>query len=149
MQGNEIEFTLPLGFTDDEGNLYRNGKMRLATAYDEIVIQDHEKNAFNRRYRDLLVLSQVITELGEYTKVQPELLENLFEVDFIYLQMLYREMNSSYSRKAEARCPACGNIDQIAMADLFRDMQFFYNRNDNEEQAVQKGTISEVKGKKD
>jgi hypothetical protein len=128
MQTHEIEFTLPLGLSDEEGNLFRKGKMRLATAYDEILIQDHEKNAFNIRYRDLLVLSQVITELGDYSKITPELLQNLYEVDFIYLQLIYKELNSSQSRKAEARCPACGHNEQIEMANLFRDMHYYYQQ---------------------
>ena len=32
----EFEFTLPQGYTDDEGTLHREGRMRLATAADEI-----------------------------------------------------------------------------------------------------------------
>lgn len=125
MYTNEVEFILPLGLTDSEGNIQRKGKMRLATAYDEIVIQEHEKNAFNQRFRDLLVLCQVITELGDYTKISPELLQELYEVDFIYLQLLYKEMNSSSTRKAEARCPACGHVDQLDMASLFKEMYYY------------------------
>jgi len=33
----EFPFTLPKGFVDYEGNLHREGTMRLATAGDEIV----------------------------------------------------------------------------------------------------------------
>jgi hypothetical protein len=32
----EFPFTLPRGYVDSEGNLHRQGVMRLATAYDEI-----------------------------------------------------------------------------------------------------------------
>ena len=32
MLQTEFEFTLPLGYQDDEGNLHREGVMRLATA---------------------------------------------------------------------------------------------------------------------
>jgi len=141
MSTGEIDFTLPLGFTDENGTIYRNGKMRPATAYDEIVIQENEKNYVNIRYRDVLMLSQVITELGEIKKVGPEIVENLFEMDFIYLQMLYKEINSSHERKAEARCPACGNIDEIKMADLFKDMYFYHSDSDQaaENKNSQKG----------
>lgn len=36
----EYEFTLPKGYIDENGNLHRNGAMRLATAADEIL---HER----------------------------------------------------------------------------------------------------------
>jgi hypothetical protein len=126
MAGGEIAFTLPLGFIDDKGATHRNGKMRPATAYDEIVIQENEKNYVNPRYRDVLMLARVITGLGDIESIGPEVVEELFEMDFIYLQMLYREINSSEERKAEVHCPACGNIDEIGMAELFKDM-YFYN----------------------
>ncbi len=32
----EFEFTLPRGYVDSEGNLHKQGTMRLATAMDEI-----------------------------------------------------------------------------------------------------------------
>jgi hypothetical protein len=130
MSFGEIEFVLPLGYVDEKGVVHRSGKMRPATAYDEIVIQENEKSFSNPRYRDILMLSQVITEIGELTSVGPKIMEELFEVDFIYLQMLYRELNSSYERKAEARCPACGNLDEIRMADLFKDMSFYASDSD-------------------
>lgn len=133
MQAGEIEFTLPLGYMDEDGMLVRRGKMRPATAYDELVVQDHEKNQFNKRYRDILILSQVITELGDIKAITPDLIEELFEMDFIYLQMLYKELNSSSEKKAEVRCPACGNIDEIGMADLFKDMYHFYQQSGGQE----------------
>jgi hypothetical protein len=33
----DYEFTLPKGYIDENGNLHRNGTMRLATAADEIL----------------------------------------------------------------------------------------------------------------
>jgi len=34
---DRIEFNLPMGYVDDEGNLHKKGIMRLATAADEIL----------------------------------------------------------------------------------------------------------------
>ena len=36
MLQTEFPFSLPRGYVDAEGNLHREGMMRLATAYDEI-----------------------------------------------------------------------------------------------------------------
>jgi len=61
----EFEFTLPKGFVDEHGNLHRKGVMRLATAKDEIIpLQDFRvKN--NRAYLVIILLSRVITKLGD------------------------------------------------------------------------------------
>ena len=37
MLQTEFEFTLPKGYVDAEGNLHREGVMRLATAADEVL----------------------------------------------------------------------------------------------------------------
>ena len=61
----EFEFTLPKGFVDEQGNLHRKGVMRLATAKDEIIpLQDFRvKN--NRAYLVIILLSRVVTRLGQ------------------------------------------------------------------------------------
>lgn len=143
MMQSEILFTLPLGYMDEDGKVHRQGKMRPATAFDELSIQDNKKNLFNMRYRDILMLTQVIVELGELKSIEPEVIEGLFEMDFLYLQMLYREVNSSYERKIEARCPACGNIDEILMADLFKDMHYYFapSEKDETKASKKKGTL--------
>ena len=46
----EFQFTLPKGYVDKDGNLHREGVMRLATAKDEIApLQDYRVQA-NRAY---------------------------------------------------------------------------------------------------
>jgi len=47
----EFEFVLPKGFLDEQGNLHREGTMRLATAIDEIApLRDAgDKMAFDNR----------------------------------------------------------------------------------------------------
>ena len=42
----EFQFTLPKGYVDKDGNLHREGVMRLATAKDEIApLQDYRVQA--------------------------------------------------------------------------------------------------------
>jgi len=119
-----VEFTLPIGFEDEKGLLFKKGKMRLATAGDELAIQDHEQNRFNHRYRDLLILSQVITQLGERTEVTPEHLMDLYEADFLYLQLLYQDLNGEVEKQALVQCPSCGHQERVAIPDLFKEMEF-------------------------
>ena len=69
----EFPFTLPKGYIDSEGKLHRNGVMRLATAKDEIVpLQDYRVQS-NRAYLVIVLLSRVISKLGELAVVDPDL----------------------------------------------------------------------------
>ena len=89
----EFEFTLPKGYVDKEGNLHREGVMRLATAKDEIApLQDYRVQA-NRAYLVIILLSRVIVKLGTLRTVSPAMIEDLFSSDLAYLQEFYRKIN--------------------------------------------------------
>jgi hypothetical protein len=89
----EIEFVLPIGYRDADGNLHRNGVMRLATAGDEIrPLKDHRVQA-NPAYLIIIVLSRVIVRLGTLDMVNTRVIEDLFAADFAYLQKLYNNIN--------------------------------------------------------
>ena len=111
----EFEFTLPKGYVDEKGNLHRKGVMRLATAKDEIIpLQDFRvKN--NRAYLVIILLSRVITRLGEMKQgeVTPNTIEALFSADLSYLQEFYRQINESGTANVTAKCPGCGQEFQV------------------------------------
>ena len=103
----EFPFTLPKGYIDSEGKLHRNGVMRLATAKDEIVpLQDYRVQS-NRAYLVIVLLSRVITKLGELAVVDTEVIENLFSTDLAYLQEFYRRINQEGAPRIHAKCPSC------------------------------------------
>ena len=103
----EFPFTLPKGYIDSEGKLHRNGVMRLATAKDEIVpLQDYRVQS-NRAYLVIVLLSRVITKLGELAVVDTEVIENLFSTDLAYLQEFYRRINEEGAPRVHAKCPSC------------------------------------------
>ena len=82
----EYPFTLPRGFVDNEGTLHKTGVMRLATAKDEIIpLQDYRVQS-NRAYLVIILLSRVITKLGEIKFIDTDIIENLFSTDLAYLQ---------------------------------------------------------------
>ncbi|NWA11679.1 hypothetical protein [Pseudomonas gingeri] len=89
----EVEFTLPIGYRDGDGNLHKNGVMRLATAGDEILpLKDHRVQA-NPAYLPIIVLSRVIVRLGSLEVINTRVIEELFSADFAYLQNLYNRIN--------------------------------------------------------
>lgn len=103
----EFPFTLPKGYIDGEGKLHRSGVMRLATAKDEIVpLQDYRVQN-NRAYLVIVLLSRVITKLGELPMVDTEIIENLFSTDLAYLQEFYRRINEESAPRVHAKCPSC------------------------------------------
>src|SRR3954468_18519821 len=103
----EYPFTLPKGYVDSEGNLHRQGVMRLATAKDEIVpLQDYRVQS-NRAYLVIILLSRVITKLGDIKYIDTDIIENLFSTDLAYLQEFYRRINEEGAPKVNAKCTAC------------------------------------------
>ncbi len=104
----EFAFALPCGYVDDHGGLHRAGTMRLATALDEVEPLRDPRVQANQAYVSILVLSRVITRLGEISPVSPAVVERLFSADFAYLQDLYVRVNDSGSSLVETRCPSCG-----------------------------------------
>jgi hypothetical protein len=81
----EFPFTLPRGYVDSEGNLHRQGVMRLATAYDEIALMRDPRVQANPGYLVLILLSRVIVRLGTLEQLNPKVMEGLFSADLAYL----------------------------------------------------------------
>ncbi|MFF2752092.1 hypothetical protein ACFVVA_41975 [Kitasatospora sp. NPDC058048] len=102
----EYAFTLPRGLVDDSGAVHRDGRMRLATARDELAPLVDQRVRDNPAYLGIVLLSLVVTELGSRTAVRPEDIERLFAEDLAYLQELYQRINGDTGRVVT--CPGCG-----------------------------------------
>ena len=113
----EYKFTLPRGFVDAEGKVHREGTMRLATARDEILpLQDYRVQA-NRAYLVIILLSRVVTKIGDIERITVEMVENLFSTDLAYLQEFYRKINEEQGTpKHHITCPKCAHEFDIDMA---------------------------------
>jgi hypothetical protein len=103
----EFEFTLPKGFVDRDGNLHRQGIMRLASAKDEILPLQDQRVQRNESYHVVILLSRVVTKLGEVPTINPGVIENLFASDLSYLQDFYNHVNSNGKTSREMVCPHC------------------------------------------
>jgi hypothetical protein len=106
MLQTEIEFTLPCGFADAEGTLHRHGVMRRATAADEILPLGDPRVAKNPAYLVVILLSRVVTRLGELPAINPKVIESLYATDVAYLQDLYNDVNR-LEAGPPVRCPQC------------------------------------------
>ncbi len=114
----EHEFTLPLGYADEEGNLHRDGVMRLATAGDEILPLRDPRVQNNEAYLIVILLSRVITRLGSLAQVNPKVIEGLYAADLAYLQELYNRVNRDGQAGVAVTCPQCEHRFEAELAGV-------------------------------
>lgn len=108
MFDTEFEFDLPKGYIDSSGVLHKHGKMRLATALDEVIPLKDPRVVQNPGYLSLIILARVITSLGDLTTIDIRVIEKLFSVDLAFLQNMYQQINVVEQMENECICPDCG-----------------------------------------
>ena len=109
----EFEFTLPKGYIDSDGDLHRSGVMRLATAADEILPLKDMRVKGNQAYLVVVLLSRVITKLGDLPDVNTRVVEGLFSADLAYLQDFYRRINENGHTEMPVSCPRCEHTFEV------------------------------------
>ena len=114
----EYDFELPMGFVDKEGNLHKNGTMRLATALDEITVMNDMRVQSNSAYVVIVLLARVITSLGSLPSINANVIENLFAADLTFLQEFYRQINENGSTRREYVCPHCEKSFEMDLSSL-------------------------------
>ena len=107
IQQTEFPFILPQGYIDPEGNIHREGTMRLSTAYDEIAPLRDPRVQANPGYLVIILLSRVITNLGTLQQINPKTIEGLFSADLVYLQDFYQRINQNGHSRFLVTCPHC------------------------------------------
>ena len=104
----EYDFKLPGGYIDNRGQIHRDGKMRLATAADEIEAARDPRVLSNPEYMSVVLLSKVITKLGELEMITPKIIEGLFVRDMDFLKNMYQTINDVGEPVMHIPCPHCG-----------------------------------------
>ncbi|MFJ9692372.1 hypothetical protein [Kitasatospora sp. NPDC101183] len=112
----EFEFELPIGYVDDEGTVHRYGAMRLATARDELMPQIDLRVKENPAYLSVVLLSHVITRLGDVPEVHAGIVERMYATDVAFLQDLYQRINSEGHTRAAVTCPHCDGAFEVDLA---------------------------------
>ncbi len=107
MLNTEFPFTLPHGYIDSEGELHREGVMRMATAFDEIAPLKDPRVQANPGYLVIILLARVVTKLGSLDQLNPKMVESLFAGDLSYLQDLYQRINLNGHSRFNVSCPHC------------------------------------------
>ena len=110
-----FDFVLPRGFVDNQGNVHREGSMRLATARDELMPLLDPKVREHEAFLSLVLLARVVTRLGTLTHIDDQVIGGLWATDLAFLQDLYRRINPDGTTVAEVTCPHCS---QLVMVDV-------------------------------
>lgn len=114
----EFEFTLPRGYVDADGNLHRQGVMRLATAMDEIAPLRDMRVQHNEAYLVIILLARVVVKLGTLPNISTGVIEHLFAADLAYLQELYQQINEQGTTAIAIACPHCASAFEVDLANL-------------------------------
>jgi hypothetical protein len=114
----DVSFTLPRGYVDSAGAVHRDGTMRLATARDEIEAVREPEVRQNEAYLTVLLLSRVVTKVGEVTDVTPEVIEELYAADFDHLQRLYERLNTDGEAVGSVTCPSCSTAFEVDLTEI-------------------------------
>lgn len=115
MLQTEFEFTLPIGYQDEEGTLHKEGVMRLATAADEILPLKDPRVRGNEAYLIVILLSRVITRLGSINTINPKVIEGLYAADLSFLQEFYNTINRSGQAATGTICPQCQHEFEVEL----------------------------------
>jgi hypothetical protein len=113
-----FDFILPRGLPSQDGQVIREGQMRLATALDEIEAVHDPRVDQNEAYLPVILLSRVITRLGDMAEITPKVIESLFAIDLSYLEDLYLRLNSQEAVIVGAVCPNCSTHFQLQVSPL-------------------------------
>jgi hypothetical protein len=114
----EFAFTLPRGYVDASGTVHREGVMRLATARDEIEPLRDADVRRNEAYLAVLLLSRVVTRIGDLDDITPTVIEELYAADFDHLQRLYERLNTDGEAVGAVTCPHCAQAFEVDLTDI-------------------------------
>jgi hypothetical protein len=87
-------FVLPRGYVDAHGTVHKEGRMRLATARDELEpLRDPTVTGPDDPRLTVLVLARVVEQLGTLELITSHDIEGLFAIDLAFLQDFYGVIN--------------------------------------------------------
>ncbi len=109
------DFTLPKGYVDGNGELHRRGRMRLATAGDEISATRDPRVLSNPSYLTIVILSKVVTQIEGLDAVTATTIEKLFTADLAFLQDMYQRINDIEPPVMQCVCPDCGKEFEVPL----------------------------------
>ncbi|MGW5119678.1 hypothetical protein ACWEQ8_30165 [Streptomyces noursei] len=89
--------------------------MRLATARDELIPLTDRRVRENPAYLSVVLLSRLITSLGNLEDINTDVVQDLFAIDLAFLQKFYEKINLDGTPVASTVCPDCQHEFEVDM----------------------------------
>lgn len=102
---NELQTTLPVGYTDDGGQVHREAWLRKMTGHEEALMADTSLSA-GRLVTELL--RSCLVKLGEIESIDADLVSRLYTADRNYLLLELRRFTFGDRLLEFYVCPRCG-----------------------------------------
>jgi len=125
VRAREFEFTLPVGYVDDEGAVHRAVVLRKMTGREEAILADrrYQRNGGKLVSR---LLASCIVRLGDVPRPQlPQAVAKLYSADRNFLLLKLRTITFGPELEARYSCPHCGeavnsveNLDELPVRAL-------------------------------
>lgn len=120
----EMELTLPIGYTDQEGRLHRSFVLRKMTGKEEAILADR-RNQRNGGRLITELLHSCMVQMGDMPKNGTGPIAGLYSADRNYLLIKLRSITFGAELQAEYSCPACGegmrvteDLDELPVREL-------------------------------
>jgi len=113
----EIDFELPRGYVDKEGNVYTKGKLRFPNGYDREALDQVARN--NIGLANTMLLTRCIVDFSGL-KVHDSLVKSLSYKDRDYLLNLLKDNQFGVKLETEVTCVSCGEsfVGNMNMANF-------------------------------
>ncbi len=108
----EAEFSLPIGYTDEEGNTHRSATLRKMTGKEEAILADprHQRNGGKLV---TALLHSCVTKLGDTPLNGTGPVARLYSADRNFLLLKLRSLTFGNELEASYTCPSCGEVNKI------------------------------------
>lgn len=108
----ETAFTLPIGYTDDDGKLHRDVILRKMTGKEEAILADKRNQRNGGRLVSELIHSCMV-KLGDLPKNGASTVEQMYSADRNFLLLKLRCITFGPELPARYTCPSCNESLQI------------------------------------
>lgn len=101
-----FEFTLPIGYVDEDGRVHRTAVLRKMTGRDEAIMADR-RNRNNAARMMTELLASCLACLGAIERPSEQVVRGLYSADRYYLLLKLREITFGPDLSATYACPTC------------------------------------------
>src|ERR1051325_2443564 len=106
LASREIEVTLPIGYTDEEGRHHRTVVLRKMTGKEEAILADRRNQRNGGKLVTELIHSCMV-RLGDLPKNGTKTVEGMYSADRNFLLIKLRSITFGSELPARYACPSC------------------------------------------